>query len=77
MREVDFLITKNASPWILVEAKNSSNNSLSSSLSFFQKELSVCFVFQVSNTDEYVNTSCFDNQGIWMVPAKTFLSQLA
>ena len=75
-REVDFLVTKNDKPWILVEVKNSANNSLSKNLIFFKKELNAPYAFQVLNTEEYVKTSCFVKEGIWMVPVKTFLSQL-
>ena len=75
-REVDFLVTKNDKPWILVEVKNSANNSLSKNLIFFKKELNAPYGFQVLNTEEYVKTSCFVKEGIWMVPVKTFLSQL-
>lgn len=75
-REVDFLVTKNDKPWILVEVKNSANNSLSKNLIFFKKELNAPYAFEVLNTEEYVKTSCFVKEGIWMVPVKTFLSQL-
>ena len=71
-----YLRRRNKKPWILVEAKASSNQSLSNSLIFFQKVLNVPFAFQVSSTDEYENVSCFDKEGTYMVPAKTFLSQL-
>ena len=68
--------SKNDKPWILVEVKNSANNSLSKNLIFFKKELNAPYAFQVLNTEEYVKTSCFVKEGIWMVPVKTFLSQL-
>jgi len=75
-REVDFLVAKNGKPWILIEVKNSVNNSLSKNLIFFKNELNAPYAFQVLNTKEYVKTSCFSKEGIWMVPVKTFLSQL-
>jgi predicted AAA+ superfamily ATPase len=45
--EVDFLVTKNAEPWILIEVKTSSNASLSKTLQEFQKHLGCPFAFQV------------------------------
>lgn len=45
--EVDFLITKNSQPWMLMEVKTSSKTSLSKSLQVFQKHLNCPFAFQV------------------------------
>lgn len=75
-KEVDFLITKDNKPWILVEAKLSNEN-LSKSLTFFHKESNAEYAFQVINEAAYKNISCFDKPGVWIVPAQTFLSQLA
>ncbi len=75
-REVDFLLTKGNKPWVLIEAKNSSNQSTSKNLFFFHEETKAPFAFQIANTDEYVNMSCFYKEGVWAVPAKTLLSQL-
>ena len=75
-REVDFVITKNKKPWILVEVKNSEQN-LSPSLIYFKDMLKVEYAFQVVFNMPYVNKSCFDVQDKpLVVPAKTFLSQL-
>lgn len=46
-KEVDFLVTKDTKPWMLIEAKMSSKASLSSSLYDFQKKLMCPFAFQV------------------------------
>ena len=75
-REVDFLVSKNNYPYILVESKNSPNANLAKSLSFYQKELKVPFAFQVYNSDEYIDKNCFKYTEPIIVPAKTFLSQL-
>ena len=45
--EVDFLVTKNAEPWILIEVKTSSKTSLSKTLQEFKEHLSCPFAFQV------------------------------
>ncbi|NCT57746.1 MAG: ATP-binding protein [Legionella sp.] len=75
-REVDFLITKNNQPWILVEVKLSLNKSISSSLHHFHEQLKPNFTFQVVCNMEYVQKNCFDQPGLHIVPLKTFLSQL-
>jgi len=75
-REVDFLVTKNNKPWFLVEAKKSSKNTISHSLSYYQKELNVPHAFQVVQDLEYVNIDCFGYHKPIIVPASTFLSQL-
>lgn len=75
-REVDFLITKNKVPWILVEAKSSKDNTLSPSLKFFQDKTKAPYAFQVVHNMDYVEASCFEEEGTpLIVPAKTFLSQ--
>lgn len=45
--EVDFLVTKDEQPWILIEVKTSSKNSLSKTLQEFQERLGCPFAFQV------------------------------
>ena len=74
-QEVDFLITKNNAPWILVEAKYSNNNSISKNLFYFQEKTKAPFAFQVVHNLEYVDKSCFEHEGPIIVPASTFLSQ--
>ncbi len=75
-REVDFLITKDNTPWTMIEVK-SSETGLSRSLTHFQKQLTVPHCFQVVIDLPYVSRDCFSLTGIRVVPAKTFLSQLA
>lgn len=74
-REVDFLITQNDKPWILIEAKMSSQ-SFSRSLLYFKEKLNPPYTFQVVYDLPYVNQSCFETHHPLIVPAKTFLSQL-
>ena len=45
--EVDFLVTKDAKPWMLVEVKSSSKASLSKSLQDYKKSLNCPLAFQV------------------------------
>ena len=75
-REVDFIITKNNNPWLLIEVKLSLNKGLSSSLRHFHKSLNPAFAFQVVLNMDYVQKNCFETPGIWIVPLRTFLSQL-
>lgn len=75
-REVDFLITKNDMPWILVEVKTSMQKPLSKSLEYFKKHLKVPYAFQVVLDAAYVDQDCFTSDEILKVPAQTFLSQL-
>ncbi len=75
-QEVDFVVTKNNKPWLLVEAKYSDNQSLSPHLIKFQQILGVKYAFQVCCDMPYIDKSCFDESGPVIVPASTFLSQL-
>lgn len=74
-REVDFLITCDRNPWILVETKTS-EQTLASSIAYYQKLLAAPFAFQVTKKMPYVDCDCFSKEGTFIVPAQTFLSQL-
>jgi hypothetical protein len=74
-REVDFLVTKNEEPWFLVEAKTSEQG-ISPSLSYFQKQTKAPFAFQVSIDGSFIDRDCFIEGSPLRVPARTFLSQL-
>lgn len=75
-REVDFLVTRQNIPWILVEAKTSSANQISPSLSYFARLLQPEFAFQVSRNSPYTDTDSFAVKKPVIIPALTFLSQL-
>ncbi|MEI6242311.1 MAG: AAA family ATPase [Chlamydiota bacterium] len=75
-REVDFLIVKNKKPWILVEAKASTNAGISKSLYYYQEMTKAPFAFQVVFDMDYKEGDCFSTSSPTIVPAKTFLSQL-
>ena len=74
-REVDFVITKNKQPWILIEVKNSMQN-LSPSLIYFQQMIQAPYAFQLTFDTPFINKNCFISSRPIIVPAKTFLSQL-
>jgi uncharacterized protein len=75
-REVDFLITQNGEPWILLEVKASSKSSLSKNLLYFQQQLKVKHVLQLAMDLEYGDYDCFSFTEPKIVSMKTFLSQL-
>ena len=74
--EVDFLVTKNKKPWIMVEVKTSTQQGLSKSLNRFNKQLNLKHVFQVTVDGEFVDKDVFKITQPCIVPAKTLLSQL-
>ena len=75
-REVDFLVAEGGKPWFLVEVKQS-DQKISKTLDYFQRQLEVPLAFQVVLDMEYVNADCFAKpRGPVVVPARTFLSQL-
>lgn len=75
-REVDFLVTKNKKPWLMVEVKSSGENTLDSNLLHFQGQLNVPHVLQVATELPYVNKDCFAVNRPMIVSLRTFLSQL-
>ena len=75
-REVDFIITKDGTPWFLAETKHA-DTKLSPSLRYYQQQTQAPFAFQVVIETDYVEADCFGTPGrAIVVPAKTFLSQL-
>lgn len=74
--EVDFCVTRDAEPWLLVDAKVSDKASLTSSLHRFSGQLAVSSALQVVRDSAYVDADCFAERGPIKVPARTFLSQL-
>lgn len=75
-KEADFLVTKDALPWFLVEAKLGKTTSLSKNLIYFHEQLATQHAFQVVYDMPYIDKSCFDYTTPTIVPAATFLSQL-
>ena len=74
-REVDFLMTKDHEPWMLVEAK-SGERKLSESLIRFADKLNVPHAFQVVKDLPYEDVDLFKCVRPVIAPAGTFLSQL-
>ena len=75
-REVDFLVTRDNHPWLLVEVKTSGRAALSRHLKLFQEKTGAKHALQVALALEYVDSDCFGAGRPIIVPAKTFLSQL-
>ncbi len=76
-REVDFLVTRGEKPWLLVEVKTSGKTKLSRNLARFQEKTGAPHALQVAIDLDFVAADCFDCRNPAIVPAKTFLSQLA
>lgn len=75
-REVDFLITENNKPWIMLEVKTSDNYSLSKNLLHFQKQVNAKYVFQLCADLPYIEQDFREIISPKMFPLSTFLSQL-
>lgn len=75
-REVDFLVSRDAKPWFLVEVKRSGNAPLSPHLARFQEALQAEHAFQVAFDLPFVERDCFEETRPIIVPARTFLAQL-
>lgn len=75
-REVDFLVTRDEQPWMLVVVKTSGKANLSPHLSVFQEKTGAEHALQVAMDADYVDADCFTVRRPVIVPAKTFLSQL-
>ena len=75
-KEVDFLVTQNAEPWFLVEAKLSDSNRISESLGYYKKQIGAKHAFQVVYNLPYLDVDCFTYREPMIVPASTFLLQL-
>jgi predicted AAA+ superfamily ATPase len=78
-REVDFLISRDAEPWMMVEVKKSPNEPLSPALKHFAQILKVPHAFQAVMEMDAVDADCFEASRVgvpFRVPLRTLLSQL-
>lgn len=75
-KEVDFLVSRDNSPWFMVEVKASANKSISPNLSYFAQQLNTEYALEVVYDLEYVAKDCFSDTSPIRVPLSTFLSQL-
>jgi predicted AAA+ superfamily ATPase len=76
-REVDFLVSRAGHPWLLVEAKLAARGGPSPSLAHFQRQLGAEHALEVALDLPYVDRDCFEPTRPTVVPARTFLAQLA
>ena len=79
-REVDFLVSRDGEPWMMIEVKKSMKEPFSPSLKYFAQQLNVPHVFQAVLEMEPVEADCFAasrTAQTLRVPLKTLLSQLA
>jgi len=74
-KEVDFLITQDNKPYLMVEVKLS-DNKITPHMMHFQKQVRPAFSLQVVYNMDFVNQSCFKSEQAYIVPALTLLSQL-
>ncbi len=75
-REVDFVVTKNKQPWLLLEVKNKNSGHISPHLLYFNQQLKAPHVLQVAADLPYIDYDCFSLKEPKIVPLLTFLSQL-
>lgn len=74
-REVDFVVTADGAPWLLVEAKTS-ETALSPHLAYFQKSTGAPHALQAVVNLPYQEIDCFSLKTPAVVSAQTLLSQL-
>ncbi len=75
-REVDFLVSRDKKPWLMIEIKLSSKGGISKNLLYFQSKIKAEHVIQVVFDMDYIDKNCFHASRPIIVPAQTFLSQL-
>jgi len=75
-KEVDFLVTQDQKPWILVEVKSTMKAHLNPHLGWFQEQNGAKYAFQVVMDAAFIEADCFQETHPIKVPARTFLSQL-
>lgn len=78
MGEVDFLVTKDEKPWLMVEVKSSEENIHPALHNYISYLTEVQYILQVIGNMPYQDLDCFNTQKqeIRRVPMITFLSQL-
>lgn len=75
-KEVDFLISRDNQPWILIEVKTSNTQPLNKNLAWFQEKLEAEYAFQVVMDMPYVDADCFSIRTPVKVPAVNLLMRL-
>lgn len=74
-REVDFLLTREGQPWVLVEAK-SRDRSLTPALTYFHERLRTKHAVQIGFDLDYADADAFESRTPIRVPVASLLSQL-
>ncbi|MFO7816685.1 MAG: hypothetical protein R6V39_03260, partial [Desulfovibrionales bacterium] len=64
-------------PWFMAEVKKARGKRLSGNLTYFKEKIECRHAFQVAYDMDYVDKDCFSEKQAMIVPARTFLSQLA
>lgn len=84
-KEIDFLVTKNDQPWMLIEVKSSSSASLNKELHIMKEQLNCPFAFQVvfdlpsnEKTSDWLCKNVLNAQSapVTLLPVGSFLSML-
>jgi predicted AAA+ superfamily ATPase len=75
-KEVDFIVTENEKPWLLIEVKASKNASLNPHLYAFKESLGVPHAFQLAFDMPYMDIDALSLTKPQIIPLVSFLSQL-
>ncbi len=75
-KEVDFLISRDNQPWILVEVKTSASQPLNKHLAWFQQKTGAQYAFQVVMDRPWVEADCFSTKTPVKVPVESLLMRL-
>lgn len=75
-QEVDFLITKDDKPWLLIEVKSSETKALSNSLKYFQEQTKAPYATQLAYDMPYEDFDFRKLKRPMILPMSSFLSQL-
>lgn len=75
-KEVDFLISRDNRPWLLVEVKSSAKQPLNKHLGWFQEKTGAEHAFQVVMDMPYVEVDCFAARTPLKVSAENLLMRL-
>jgi predicted AAA+ superfamily ATPase len=75
-REVDFLLVRNAKPWVLIEVKAGSPR-LSENLGHFHSQLGTAHALQLNFGDPYDGVDGFSKSKPMSLSARSFFSQIA
>jgi uncharacterized protein len=76
-KEIDFVVTENEKPWLLIEVKTSKSASLNPHLAEFKEALGVPHAFQLAFDLPYMDIDALSLTKPQIIPLVSFLSQLA